>query len=380
MLERFAIVGPAAGLAAWRVEDERAVPDDATVEGPAVGAAFSAATCSSVLGAMAVCLLPGWGQVGMLTVRRVACCLCDLFVRDLAGRGKAAGEVSVSVRRRLPCSPTDTTTTMADFVVNPGGPSPNEDTAYAQQYLLIGELFDQDNVDWPTLDRHLDEALVDPGLPRYYRAKYSVLRAITADDPDYYIAAAKEGVQSIRNLRAVELRVAEQREPERFTAATRPTSQAEIDAEVKPLENLIKLIESNIVDVDDDDDAAAKIHPHTYVLLSVSRRSNVANDTLPSLSALPLLPLLPLLSPPPSEKAKASARPTSRTEPQPLVANKAAPRTNTDQSKATSATDDPPSLRRSRGRQREAMALLEEGDNDDREDVDKEDMDFAAHE
>ncbi|KAK4901613.1 hypothetical protein LTR27_001385 [Elasticomyces elasticus] len=54
--------------------------------------------------------------------------------------------------------------------------------------------------DWTFLTINLDDALTNPALPRWYRAKYEALRAWTSDIPEENIERAKHWIGQVRRV------------------------------------------------------------------------------------------------------------------------------------------------------------------------------------
>ena len=90
---------------------------------------------------------------------------------------------------RKPLSPAATTDRMR-----------NQHEFYDAEHEMINNLFqsvDSDE-DWDKLCGHLDDALANPFLPRWYRGIYEAMRAWDSDFPEENIQRAKDAVEDMR--------------------------------------------------------------------------------------------------------------------------------------------------------------------------------------
>ncbi|KAK5136616.1 hypothetical protein LTR08_002630 [Meristemomyces frigidus] len=75
----------------------------------------------------------------------------------------------------------------------------NRHAFYDAEHEMIDGLFQSDEgEDWDKLCGHLDDALANPFLPRWYRAKYEAIRAWDSDFPEENIQRAKDAVEDMR--------------------------------------------------------------------------------------------------------------------------------------------------------------------------------------
>jgi hypothetical protein len=64
---------------------------------------------------------------------------------------------------------------------------------------------DEGEIEWGRLAKFIVVALVDAFLPQPYKTEYNAIHALHTDEPQPYIDAAGEAVQSIREAYAVEV-------------------------------------------------------------------------------------------------------------------------------------------------------------------------------
>jgi hypothetical protein len=85
---------------------------------------------------------------------------------------------------------TDINTNMAD-------PFLNQHQWYDSQDQAITDMLQAETRDWPSLASHLDEALSDPALPRYYRASYHIMHVWHTREPALHIRWAREALDDM---------------------------------------------------------------------------------------------------------------------------------------------------------------------------------------
>ncbi len=61
-----------------------------------------------------------------------------------------------------------------------------------------------ERVDWDLLCQQIQEALLDPALPRWCRTKYNIIHAFHSDSPQAHIDLAKSGLEDMRRVLEVE--------------------------------------------------------------------------------------------------------------------------------------------------------------------------------
>ncbi|KAK5110612.1 hypothetical protein LTR62_005651 [Meristemomyces frigidus] len=78
-------------------------------------------------------------------------------------------------------------------------PMANTHAFYDDEHQRIIEMFQGavEEEEWEALSIHLDDALANPSLPRWYRAEYEAIRAWTSGRPEEHIQRAKEVVQEM---------------------------------------------------------------------------------------------------------------------------------------------------------------------------------------
>lgn len=84
-------------------------------------------------------------------------------------------------------------------------------------------------------------------MPRWHRTKFHAIRALCSDRPEYNIERAEAGIAEMREVRAVELEYLGLQGEEKDRILT------EIDEEMQPLEDMIKLVKEALEEVDEEE-------------------------------------------------------------------------------------------------------------------------------
>ena len=115
----------------------------------------------------------------------------------------------------------------------------NQHAFYDSQHEEVNAIFQAEEIDWDRLTPLLNNALADPHLPRWYRAKFE---AIAACDGDYdsakeHIERAKEVIEDMRAVLDAEGR-----------------DSAYIEERLAPVVEMVTAIEEDLAEVSEEYD------------------------------------------------------------------------------------------------------------------------------